>query len=179
MLHVEACREARDEGYKLKLPFFQVGQQHFSHQSVRDYMNWDEDIIWILDDSCFAPDPVTFYCSQCPLLPESLLCLFSYSMQISHPCDCDLHKPPRLGGIAYNYDKWEDPTVDEDGEWIVNSIESLWYFRVRNLYIVVNHTHTIQDRDVVFVKPPWWPELTLADIELRDLGSLDRGVLAD
>ncbi|CZR51726.1 uncharacterized protein PAC_01603 [Phialocephala subalpina] len=174
-LVMQACTEARDVGLKLKLAFFQVGPMKFFNQNIRDYMNWEDDTIWIPDESFLSDRPVAFYCSECPPWPEGDS-QAGHLRQIPHFCHLEVHKTRRLGGrLAINYDKWEDPSLDEDGNWEGNSTESLWYYRsIRRLYIVVNNSEAIRDRDIIFVEPAESPRRTL----VRCLGCKDWEELA-
>ncbi|KAE8440820.1 hypothetical protein EG329_006552 [Mollisiaceae sp. DMI_Dod_QoI] len=166
-LLMQVCREARDEGLKLKLPFYHVGPPSFVHRGIRNYMNYDKDIIWVAHGNTVRPEFIMFYCSQCLPWPwpDSFAWQPRWPKQVPRYCDLRGHNTHRVGGIAINYDEWKDPPLDEDGEWHFRTINPWWcYGRVRSLFIVVNHEEAIQDRDIVFVKPALSPYETLPGI---------------
>jgi hypothetical protein len=167
-----ACREARDTCLRLQLPYYIVRSGCYPRRrlpnGVKNYLNYDSDVIWNPDDHIFFPEHVGNFCSRCPPYPEGNY-LSGKSRDIPHGC---LHVY-RLGEMAINYSQWKGPSVDEDGRWSPGSMEKLWYYEnVRELYIVINEDDKPQSRDIVFVKAKGMPLNRLPDVSLGDPGSI-------
>ncbi|KAF8864563.1 hypothetical protein BDZ45DRAFT_737127 [Acephala macrosclerotiorum] len=108
-LIMQACQEARNQGFKLKLPYLLIDSQTLltnwmlakdltSGTYVRSYINNAEDIVWISNRKLF---PRKLYCSRCDPLPHTWDKLY-WGESLRMPNDCKWQSPPGLGTIAMN-----------------------------------------------------------------------------
>lgn len=148
---MQACREARDECLKLKLHFYHVNEYcHFNPKCIRNYINYDNDIIWIPDGDTFWPEHVKVYCNVGYSQGNSVLDLDEERWEIQECRSLGHGHRPR--GLAVSHSKWKDPKDEQPGYW-AGSMEALWWYGgIPELYIVVNGDAT-NDRDIVFVEP--------------------------
>jgi hypothetical protein len=169
-----ASREARDICLRLKLPYYIVAKDCYPQRrvphGVRNYLNYDCDVIWNPGDPKyrFFPEHIAILCNRCPPYPEG-------DYQSGQPREIPDGCPHtyRLGAMAINYSHWKGPSVDDEGWWDPGSMENLWFYEnVRELYIVINEDDQPQSRDVVFVKAKGMPLNRLPDISLGDPGSV-------
>jgi hypothetical protein len=154
---MESCREARNLGLALELSYFQVGGNKRAGSLVKNYLNYDVDIIWVPDGDLGDTD---IFCSSC----KHLLVDGGIS-QLLEPDRPDCKHEHRLGGLAINYENWTEATPregeGEEGWWRPGSMEEAWlYGSVREVLIVVNGEETAANRhrDIVFTEPsiePW------------------------
>jgi hypothetical protein len=125
---MQACREARDCGLKLKMHYYQFLNQTWRrgpHDS-RHYINIDLDTIWLKD--CFPvsiPSQVPLFCGRC--LRSSLFPIISDG---DRP-ECE--NISRLRRLAIHENFWVDPEEFTRGgldDWDVGTTNILWYLNV-------------------------------------------------
>ncbi|KAK0110034.1 hypothetical protein ONS95_002694 [Cadophora gregata] len=158
---MQTCREARDVGLSLRLPYFQVSPNGtWLPEDPKFYFKLDADTLW-LDEYSRIPRFIQFFCGVCERGS-----LFTMIPRGIAECTHNL-RPKRL---AVNYKTWQDPTsgefLDENDE---GTTDVLRHFNsVKELYIVVGDTTTSKERDVYFQTPKRTPYM---ELEFDDLTS--------
>jgi hypothetical protein len=152
---MQSCREARLQGIRLQLPYFQ--RVDFDDDligaplPVKHYMNLDLDTLWLAEADVGPPHLEVFSpeCTTGPILPDF---------------DLSAKRPPqhRLKRLALPFSKWKDP--DEGKRTLQNpsaAVGSTDVLRglngIQELLIVVGNEATIAaaitQRDTVFKEP--------------------------
>ena len=149
---MQACREARSQGLKLQIPYYQISRhRELDPQDNRHYINLDVDTIW-LRELTYILDELQFYCGRCPRHAVFPI------LGIEPECECQ-HKP-RLRCLAIDLDRWENPQeVERDNvvTWDAGLTDILGHLESpQELCIVVEASNAI-DRDVIFIEPTKFP----------------------
>ncbi|KUJ23295.1 uncharacterized protein LY89DRAFT_777073 [Mollisia scopiformis] len=149
---MQACKEAREEGLRLKLPYYRYtcGAPRGVLTSLEYYVNWDVDTFWVPDIQL----PVEIVCSRCePVWNESPLSPCAQPRLIHH-CLC---RPKHgLYALAMNASRWGEPGQTDffTGRAIHTPVADLAnYYSIQKLYIVINYTEPLTCRNIAFVEP--------------------------
>ncbi|CZR51717.1 uncharacterized protein PAC_01594 [Phialocephala subalpina] len=182
---MQTCKEARNEGFKLMLPYFLINnltcawddwpfvKDPTSKTYVRSFINNAEDILWISSRGLF---PEKLYCSKCDPSPHTRNDM-SW-VQIRDECHC--HCPPGLGTIAMNWSCLFPRIGRVRLRW---SVARLWeHHRVQKVYVVVNNSKHVHERNVEFVEASWPPRssegLLLAEADMKDWNEVAKATVS-
>jgi 2EXR family len=141
---MQSCKEARDEGLRLHMSYFQLqppGQE--LEDAPKNYINLGIDTIWIEDG--LLPENMDIFCGAC-----------SGTWNYGSGCYCKVF--PKLRRLAMHQSVWDDPFTRSDGVEDVGTTDILRITETQELVIVVGDVSPMNDRDVVLVKPtslPW------------------------
>ncbi|KUJ21967.1 uncharacterized protein LY89DRAFT_778315 [Mollisia scopiformis] len=149
---MQACREAREIGQKMQMPFYSyhADQWFLTAPKCRSYINIDIDTIW-LHRTLVMPDHVHFYRG-----PQSVS---TERDDVSWDLEGAKCQPQfRFNCLAMDADIWEDPVVDIRRNEHVGSTDVLRMANSpRELYIVVARPRVFSSSKIVFVKPSLLP----------------------
>ncbi|KAH7336051.1 hypothetical protein BKA65DRAFT_478968 [Rhexocercosporidium sp. MPI-PUGE-AT-0058] len=96
---MQTCREARDIGVNIKLPYFQISlMPQSAPESPKYYFNLERDTIW-LEDGTLMPKNLNFFCGTC-----QRGALFPIVSRTSNQCCHNLE----LERFAISYSVWTD-----------------------------------------------------------------------
>lgn len=146
---MQTCREARDIGLSLRLPYFQLSPDlDWQPEDPKYYFNPSVDTIWIEDD-CVMLESIEFFCGTCP--QSVIFPMLSDELSEFPKCSHNL----RLNRLALTQRTWDDPerggTSDRPH---VGSTDILRHLNsVRELYLVVGDTTVARQGGIAFDVP--------------------------
>ncbi|KAM3074187.1 hypothetical protein ACMFMF_006210 [Clarireedia jacksonii] len=135
---MQSCREAFQEGFRLRLPYYTFceyskwTESHRHGPLPRHYMQPDLDTLWIVENS---------HCGQYPsFIPQSL------SFYAGH------HPYRRVKTVAFNDSCWTDPARLSDNTWNTGSLQWIPYDMCEEIVVVLNNWPMSTDRGVIFTE---------------------------